>query len=594
MTPSFVPVGALFGQDSMYYIPKYQRAYAWEEDSIEDFFLDTKKCYEKRKAGTPIEHFFGGIICVGYKVTGTLNKFKFELIDGQQRLTTYTLLAKAIIDIYKLLHAECTSANDQVNASIINDRINNLEKRFIKFTQEVNRIITEVPVLELSRSDNDFYRTLINGNPINQDRVSHQRLNSALTKLIEQTTDLISDPILVNKIDNLQLVEQIIDNDFSILHMTTDSQDSAYRLFQVINDRGLSLSESDLLRAKTLELLESDSSKQDAVENIWNNILVEHHNDTANFLTWIYESYNGKRVKKSEIYDEYIKTRFKENSTSQEIYNEMIELEKEIKICRKIIKSEWLYPNKKPVFKWDRNKLRLLIEDLGHTLAYPLLVSASLLNHKQFSEIVHMVEKTFFRYKLICNKHVTPLKQLYYEQSEEIRNNPSSYDTDTLKNKLNILIDTKANDNTFKSHLETLEYQPGGNNKVLRYFLLTIEYYYECYKHNGTPTRTCIDKSRVYDFSDTSIEHIYPRNATETNQVANIEPLKNSLGNLCIMDPNQNSTADNDVFNDKKAIYQITTVKMLQELAQKPDWTKTDIEYSKTNMINMALKIFRA
>ena len=594
MTPSFIPVGALFGQESIYYIPKYQRAYAWEEESIEDFLSDTTKCYEKRKSGNPIDHFFGGVICVEHKIAGTLNKYEYELIDGQQRLTTYTLLAKAIIDIYESLHHECIDVADQENASILHDRIQELKKRFIKFTQEVNRVRSDVYVLKLSKNDNDFYRSLINGNPIGAQRESHKRIDLALKKIKNKVVELIGDISLLSKIDNLQIIEQIIDNDFSILHMTTDSKDSAYRLFQVINDRGVSLSESDLLRAKTLELIESDSSKQEAIEVIWNNILIEHHNDTANFLTWIYESYYGKRVKKSEIYDEYIEKRFKETSTPQEIYNEMVKLEEEIKVCRKLIKSEWLFSHQRPVFKWDRNKLKLLIEDLGHTLAYPLLVSASLLSHKQFAEIIHMIEKVFFRYKLICNQHVTPLKQLYYEEAKKIRDNPSSYNTNSLKDKLNTLVSTKANDTTFKSHLEGVEYQPGGNNKVLRYFLLTIEYYYECYKHNGTGSRSCIDKSRVYDFSDTSIEHIYPRNANLSDQIADIEPLKNTLGNLCIMDPDQNSTADNDMFNDKKNIYQRSSVKMLQEIGQKPDWTKADIEYSKNNMLNMALKIFRA
>lgn len=594
MKPSFIPVGELFVGDSRYYIPKYQRAYAWEDESIEDFLSDTEKCYEQRKANEPIDHFFGGVICVEHKIIGTRNKFEYELIDGQQRITTYTLLATAIIQTYELVYTKCIDVGDNTNAQIVEERVKELKKRFIKFTQEINRVTSDVNVLELSRNDNDFYRSLINNNPISVGRESHNRINNAFSKIKQKVNQLINSTILINEIDNLQVIEQIIDNDFSILHLTTDSKDAAFRLFQVINDRGVSLSESDLLRAKTLELLESDSAKQDAVEIIWNNILVEHHNDTANFLTWIFESYNGKRVKKSEIYDEYIKTRFKETSSCQEIYDEMVKLEEEIKVCRKIVKAEWLYPNQRPIFQWDRSKLRLLIEDLGHTLVYPLLVSASLLNHKQFSDIVHMLEKTFFRYKLICNQHVTPLKQLYYEEAKEIRNNPTSYNINTLKTKLNTLIDSKANDNTFKSHLEALEYQPGGNNKVLRYFLLTIEYYYECYKHNMTPTRSCIDKSRVYHFPDTSIEHIYPRNANSIDQVADIEPLKNTLGNLCVMDSDQNTTADNDIFNDKKVMYQRTTVKMLHEIAQKQDWTKTDIDYSKNNMLNMALKIFRA
>lgn len=594
MKPAFIPVGQLFGSESIYYIPKYQRAYAWEDDAIEDFLFDTERCYAKRKSNMPIDHFFGGVICVEHKIPGTLNRYQYELIDGQQRLTTYTLLSASIIDLYGLLDAECIAHNDLSSAEIVKERIKKLRERFIKFTHEANRIRNDVDVLVLSRNDNDFYRALINGNPINEERESHKRIKRAFTRIKHKISELITPGTLLDKIDNLQIIEQIIDNDFSILHMTTDTKDSAYRLFQVINDRGVTLSESDLLRAKTLELLEVDSSKQDAVEVIWNKILIEHHLDTANFLTWIYESYYGRRVKKSEIYDEYIKTRFKETSTPQEIYDEMLKLEHEIKICRQITKAEWPYPHNRPIFKWDRNKLKLLIEDLGHTLCYPLLVSASLLNHTQFAEIVHMVEKIFFRYKLICNQHVTALKEVYYDEAATIRRNPSTYNVNSLKTKLNSLIDSKAGNISFKSYLEGLVYIPGGNNKVLRYFLLTIEYYYECYKHNGVGSRSCVDKSRIYDLADTSIEHIYPRNASLADQIPDIEPLKNTLGNLCIMDPEQNSTADNATFNDKKSIYRASTVKMLQEISNKSDWTTIDIEYSKNNMLNMALKIFRA
>lgn len=51
--PAFTNVGNLFKSRAMYYVPKYQRAYAWESDSIADFTNDLLKCFKKRKNGNP-------------------------------------------------------------------------------------------------------------------------------------------------------------------------------------------------------------------------------------------------------------------------------------------------------------------------------------------------------------------------------------------------------------------------------------------------------------------------------------------------------------------------------------------------------------
>jgi hypothetical protein len=591
--PSFVTVGNLFGQKAIYKVPKYQRAYAWEEESVEDFLEDTQKCYDARKNGQKLDHFFGGILCVQHKVAGTLNQYEYELIDGQQRTTTYTILVRVLIDIYESLLDKL----DDSNKEIILTRINDLTERYIQFSHEINRKIQKVDVLTLSRADKDFYRTLVNGlNPENPERESHKRLKNAYLKMYKFISSLIDDDNVLNKVDNIEILGQIMDNDFSILHMVTEKKEDAYRLFQVINDRGVSLTDGDLLRAKTLELLEGSSNEQDAVENIWNNILKEHPNTTADYLTWIYESNVGRRPKKSELYDKFLEQFFPVSLNSTSLYNAVQQVESDINMCRKLTRVEWLFEHQRPIVSWDRNRLSLLIDTLGHKLAYPLLLSATQLNHKQFAEIVHILEKVFFRYKIICDGHVTPLKNLYYEEAVNIRSNPTTYNVTSLKDKLNILMETKADNDTFTFHLRALKYihNDSSNNRKLRYFLLTLEYYYNCYSNNNVWTDSCIDKSRVYDFVDTSIEHIYPRNASGSNIEIKLEDLKNKLGNLCIMDPVQNTISDDKPFNEKKSIYNQTSVKMLNEIATKTSWDENEIKSAEDNMIKMALKIFRA
>ena len=105
----------------------------------------------------------------------------------------------------------------------------------------------------------------------------------------------------------------------------------------------------------------------------------------------------------------------------------------------------------------------------------------------------------------------------------------------------------------------------------------------------------CTDKSRIYDFAGTSIEHVYPRNADEDEGVLdpNLEPFKNTLGNLTIMDPAQNNIGGNDSFTVKQPIYQTSSVLLTQEIGIKTVWTQQEIADHKNLLIDAAIKIFR-
>lgn len=594
--PTFTSVGNLFKQEAVYYVPKYQRSYAWDEESVKDYIKDIKERFSDRKAGSSNDHFFGGILCVKHTVSGTLNQHEFEIIDGQQRLTTYTLTVLSLIKIYNELVAIAIDNSDLDNQKIVEKRIEKLKERFVQFSREVHRTYSDVDVLKLSKADGDFYKQLMqNLNPV-PSRNSHYKLQYAYKEIFKSLKEIINPTgTLEDQIDNAQIIEHVIDNDFTILRMVTENKKDAYRLFQVINDRGLSLTEGDLLRAKTLENLEGSPAEQNAVELIWDEILADHPSTTANYLNWIFESYHGFRPKQNELYDQFLEKFFPSALNAAGTLARMQEIKNDIDNCRKLVKGQWLYSIVPPTTGWDASRLEILINALGHTLSIPLLLAANKLDQKAFSEIVHLIERTFFRYKLICNQHVGPLKKIYYDEALLIRQNLAAYNVNTLKTKLSTLVSTKANNVLFSTQLQGLSYKDGGGgNQILKYFLLTTEDYYECYKRGAPvpPRRACVDKSRLYSFSGLSIEHIYPRNAQGADINPIIEDFKNSIGNMTIMDPAQNSFAGNEPFTTKAPIYRTSSVKMLQEIGNKPIWQKADIDDHKDHLIEIALKVF--
>ncbi|MEH1925030.1 DUF262 domain-containing protein [Nostoc sp.] len=601
--PTYTSVGSLFEYRPMFFIPKYQRAYAWSSESVEDFIKDLKNCFSRRKSNSPVNHFFGGVLCVRYPVGGTVNQHEYEIIDGQQRIATFTILVSCLIKIYEELKKQAEKSNSSDNKIILESRIKVISERFIEFSQEVQRKINSVEVLRLSMVDHPFYKELIRGRNPSVSRDSHQNILSAYKALDKAVRDIITSSTLEGKMDNVEIIQNIIDIDFTILYMVTDSKEDAFRLFQVINDRGTNLTVGDLLKAKTLEIVEGFNHYQDNVELLWNNILEDAPSDTEKYLNWIYESYQGNRARQDSLFDLFLdkffpqhknhKTEnFKEDEVIQ-VHTKLKNIHEDIKSCRLLVEGQWLYEVKQPIMSWDRTRLNLLLKELDHELSVPLFLAASKLDHKRFAEIVQILEKVFFRYKIICNQHVTPLKSIYYQELLAIRQNPDSYNASSLRQKLRKLIDDKAPERVFKTNLETLEYRDsGGSNKPLKYFLMTVEYYYQWYKNGAVGNPECVDKSRVYDFAGTSIEHIYPQNAERSFLDSNLEPLKNTLGNLTILDPAQNTYGGNDTFIDKKPLYQASSMLLNRDIAVQANWTQQEINNHKNLLVDVALKIF--
>jgi hypothetical protein len=404
--------------------------------------------------------------------------------------------------------------------------------------------------------------------------------------------------------DDLEVIQHVIEQDFSVLHMVTQEKKDAFRLFQVINDRGTSLTEGDLLRAKTLEILEGFSSEQNSVEDLWDKILCDHPNKTASYLHWIYESNNGRRAPQNALFDNFIDAFFPQHKKSsltkndaEQIYKKLGDIEKDIIKCRKLEDGEWLYADQQPITGWERSRLNLLLKELDHTLSIPLLLAASQLEPRKLSQIVQILEKAFFRYKVICNQHASALQTIYREQAILIRNAPANYQITSLEEKLRNLINNRASAQEFQAKLEWLEYKEsgGGSNKPLKYFLLTAEYYYKWFKEGAVGVPNCFDKTRVYDFASTSIEHIYPQNATSGSSVfdSSLEPLKHSLGNLTILDPALNGMGNNDAFLTKKRFYQRSSVFLTKdEIGGKAAWTLNEITSHKRLLIDIGMKIF--
>ncbi|WP_445665123.1 DUF262 domain-containing protein [Fodinibius sp. AD559] len=601
ITPSHVSVGSLFHESLIFNVPKYQRGYAWGDAEISDFLKDISEAYDARINDNPKTHFFGGIVSVRKAIPGAAHEEKCELVDGQQRIATFVILMAKVTKVYQNLLDEEEIPEDR--EEIIKKRIEDLKKSYFQIDIDIHRKVEKFYKLKLSKADKDEFHNLLYGRDITIKRDSHKKLKQAFISIEEWVDNLIEDcGDLSEKLDVLESIKKIIDEDLSIIHIVTTDKKDAIKLFQVLNNRGISLTEGDLLRARTLELLESDEfmDQQDSIEKAWDEILKDAPSDTEDYLRWIYASYEGTRAGKSTLFDDFLEAFYPEDDMDEieeqdanQIVDTTLELQKEFEKCRKVSKGNWPYEELgNPITDWDIDRLNTLTNELNHTNCIPVLLAASRLSQTDFLDIVKLTERIFFRYKLVCNEHITSLNNIYNKEAENIRDSIEDYEVDSYKTALNNLQERKTHDEKFTNQLEELLYQTSSGNKNVKYCLMTLNYYLDWFGDGSDGEPICHDKTTVYDFSNTTVEHIYPRNAEEDDKNETLEEVKHKLGNLTVLAPRDNKAAENATFNDKQEVFEQSNIALSRKLTEYDEWEIEDFQNRHDDIKDMCLSVF--
>ncbi len=222
------PLSKVFSSDYEFHIPEYQRPYAWTGEHAEELFNDLWTFH--REENSHEEYFLGSIVLA----SGERGR-QYDVVDGQQRLTTLTLLLSCIS--HSLEDGEAS-------------------RDFLKFVREPGSAaegLDPSPRLFLRSKDRDFFR-------------KHVQEPGGLNKLAALKPPDFKDSrfsIVNNGQYFLQQLSgltqqqilgfgQFIVRRCKLVMVSTDSLSSAYRIFSVLNDRGLDLEPSDILKARLI------------------------------------------------------------------------------------------------------------------------------------------------------------------------------------------------------------------------------------------------------------------------------------------------------------------------------------------------------
>ncbi|KQY51560.1 DUF262 domain-containing protein [Nocardioides sp. Root140] len=275
------PVFSLISHEgnTHYRVPPYQREYSWQKPQWEELFDDL---VESESA-----HFLGTIICLN-STTDTVEANVLELIDGQQRMTTITLLLAAI---HAVLEAHKEDLDDDSRADLANLRRQLIRKQ------------DGQPRLRPQRQGHNLadYVTILNnaGLPVDPKPVNYRPLRK-VARCFAHFQSEISDYAVDQGIPVVEAAQRILSavSRAIIVKIEVDTHADAFVLFESLNNRGMPLTPVDLIKNHLLAESERRNVMDvDAAFKEWNTMLSnlgDNYATQERFLRHYYNAFKGQ------------------------------------------------------------------------------------------------------------------------------------------------------------------------------------------------------------------------------------------------------------------------------------------------------------
>ncbi len=280
------PLAKIFSSEFDYVIPTYQRPYAWTPVQAGELFSDLIDFYGKEDKDDT--YFLGSIVLI--KEEG---KPHAEVIDGQQRLTTLTILLSA------LTHLSSGKIRDAFNRYLCEPG-NELEG------------LAQKPRLTLRERDRDFFKSHIQDVALDGlQKLDPAQLDNESQRNIQANARLFLERLRTAFGDDQQAITNfggfLVQRCF-LVAVSTPSQQSAFRVFSVLNSRGLDLLPTDIIKSEVIGKVRP--ALQDQYNETWEELEVETGRDgfaeVFGHIRMIYAKEKARRALLDEFRDRVI------------------------------------------------------------------------------------------------------------------------------------------------------------------------------------------------------------------------------------------------------------------------------------------------
>ncbi|MEG3755505.1 DUF262 domain-containing HNH endonuclease family protein [Psychromonas arctica] len=544
--------GGIIKGDNKFKVPLYQRDYSWNKTHWNDLWLDIET---NRKNDS--KHYMGSVVLV------SKNKKQYDIIDGQQRLTTLTILVLAVVDtLNDLVKREIDIENNEKRIELlITDFIG---KKSLSSLNYENKI-------ELNESNNPFFSTYITNfrKPVNIK--STIKSNKLLFDCFNYYKELIKEEIFMDEdVSSLISFVEYVSDSLLFIQITATDDLSAYLIFETLNDRGLDLSVTDLLKNYLFSIV--DDSDKSHVKNIWD-VTINHvsYSGFPKFLRHYWMMQNGL-IQEKELF-KTVKRNINTPRTAFDLLNSMSEVSEVYAALSD--SSHQLWEGKEKVKKHIR-ELNLF----NVTQCYPLLINAYLyLDHDDWISTLRICSVISFRYMVVSGLNPNALESKYNDACKAINIGTAK----TARDIFVILQPLYISDEDFERNFESKSIRTKRSAKLARYIVYSIENHLS-------------EHSFDFEYDNGSLEHVLPENpSTEWNEnfPKDIEEsFIYRLGNFTLLEPDKNRVIGNKNFEHKSGVYETSRYELTKKFGYQK-WNQNNLKARQKYLSKQAKAIWR-
>jgi uncharacterized protein with ParB-like and HNH nuclease domain len=524
-----------------YTIPRNQRDYVWETKQWKELLVDIYTSISFDENGEIIlnDYFIGS--CV---LSDTKKKNIKSIVDGQQRLTTITIILSAIYDLFEENHQTkllegiyfylLKKDDDGDDYFVIEN--NALEPYYSEVI--LNKPIVEtdiIPVKDQEKRIAECYSFF------------YTNLKSKITEFEEHEIDYLK--AFRSQLLNLKIIE-----------ITVGNQIDAYTIFEILNAKGKQLELGDRMKNWILKRLPKQFPT-DTAKAKWDKIresiepISKSDNNFSNFIKHFWISKYEKLKDEDEIYH-YFKTEVSQNEMPiflKELQESALDYNRIATANRKKINSKLDFVLSS-LITFRTSQIRPI------ALSLFSVYNKNLITEKEITKYLEILEHFHFIYTAICSTPANKVEKIYHKYAPIIRNNFSKKIIFELVEELNLI---KPNYNTFKRNFLVKGFSNKNkdlkvNRSVVNYILQKIEYY----KQN----------TDEFAINNLTIEHIANDDGTENTA---------RIGNLLPLSKNINSNCGDEPLKDKIIKYRNSSFIMVNEFikhnSDKEEWSDKNI-----------------
>ena len=532
----------ILGNSKKYNIPKFQRDYSWEKEQLEILWEDMQEVIQSEE----YYHY------MGYLVLQETDINQYKIIDGQQRLTTFSLLVLSCIKRLKEINEQ--ERSDEIFRSFIG--VKDLKTLYVykKLTLNIN--------------NQYYYNEAVEG------RELPQRGKKKTVHLMRQTIDFFYDKVKEYKGKEIGGLIEKISNQLLFTTIYIADEMNAYKVFETLNARGVQLSSADLLKNYIFSLIEGkDTIPKEALDELekkWKNIgdsIKDRYYTDYILCEW---NSRHKIVRKRKLYAS-IKKEINDKNKAHNYLNLIAQksslYEALINADSDLFKNEGEYKSIKASISF----LKLFNIKQPHSL----LMIAYEKHQNDFHKILKWIQILSLRYNVICRDHPGEQEQLYNKICIRINEGCKLQE---IKNKI---LELYPSDETFQIAFAGKTMLTQQSNKKAKYILARLEEY---------------QNSQTIDEGRLTIEHILPQNPNEKwvdSFGNNYDLFTQRMGNMALVKTDENKQLGQKSFDEKKELLEKHNYSINKNIAEYEEWTSQEVESRQKYLAKTAADLWK-